>query len=230
MYKISKEDTVDVVTCCIKCRTKADVIWSGYCSEKSSFNAWMLWIYFRFWCSVWEFYQLCRGCKTEYWCMLMYVSCLYWRVIGYLDKDDRVDWNKSVMCTRPVFSQVWAENTWQFEETYLKIQFLPPQRKLAVFTAKISHIMIYLFWEPHGAREPCVGRMRSFFEAETGDTCNYQRWSGRPIPGRDQTFIFFPKKRPDRSWGLTILHSVGTASYVDSDKAARAWSWPLTSI
>jgi len=38
-----------------------------------------------------------------------------------------------------------------------------PQRTLAVFIAKISYLMC-------GAREPCVGRMRTFWEAETGDT------------------------------------------------------------
>jgi len=89
-----------------------------------------------------------------------------------------------------------------------------PQRTLALFTADINHVMICLFWEPYGARELCVDRMRTFFEAETGDTYNYQRWSGRPIPGRDQTCIFFPTTRPDRFWGLAIPHSVCSQSFL----------------
>jgi hypothetical protein len=50
--------------------------------------------------------------------MLTYVSCQYWRVIGCLDKDDPVDWNKSVQGR--VFVRVYVENILQVPAIYLK--------------------------------------------------------------------------------------------------------------
>jgi len=42
--------------------------------------------------------------------------------------------------------------------------------------------------------------------------------------------LLFSALRPDRLWGSTSLYPMGTGCSLPGDKAAAAWSWPLTSI
>jgi hypothetical protein len=157
-----------------------------------------------FLCSVWEYYQHCRECTTEYWCML---SCLHWRVLGCLDKDDRVDCNKSVMCTRPLFRMSKQSIPDSFKKHISKFSSYPTENTRSIRYKDKSFNDLFVLRTIWGSRALCR-QNADFF----------------------RRFYPFSQKSPDRSWGVTIPHSVGTASYFDRDKAAGVWSWPLASI